>query len=82
VTSQPICHYVSPDGEGDWDADCTLIVARCGATCILDPDGKPLPADFDFVLAPDPRELTDCWGCLSKLSEPAAQRSARRLEPA
>jgi len=71
-----IIHYVTPEGEGDWDADYTPIEAVCGASCVLDPDGEPDPSDFDFVMAPDPRQLTDCWACLSKMSEPVEAREA------
>jgi hypothetical protein len=67
---EPICHYVRPEDEGDWDADYTRIRAVCGAECLLDSEGEPIPEDFDFVLAPDPRRLTDCWPCLEKLAEP------------
>ena len=74
--NEPICHYVAPEGEGDWDADWTPIVAVCGASCILDQEGEPMPADFDFVCAPDPHQLTDCWECLSKLTEPARKRES------
>ena len=67
--SDPICHYVRPEDEGDYDADYTRIRAVCGAECLLDPDGEPLPDDFDFVLAPDPKQLTDCMPCLEHLAE-------------
>jgi hypothetical protein len=70
MESENICHYVTPEGEGDWDADVTVIIAICGASCILDSEGWPTPADFDFVLAPDPLQLTDCWECLTKMAEP------------
>jgi hypothetical protein len=66
---EPICHYVRPEDEGDWDADYVRIRAVCGAECLLDPDGEPLPDDFDFVLAPDPKQLTDCMPCLEFLAE-------------
>ena len=67
--SDPICHYVRPEDEGDWDADYTRIRAVCGAECRLDPDGEPLPDDFDFVMAPDPKQLTDCMPCLEHLAK-------------
>lgn len=69
---EPICHCVREEDEGDWDADYTRIRAVCGAECLLDPEGEPIPADFDFVLAPDPKGYTDCWPCLEKLAEPLA----------
>jgi hypothetical protein len=74
--NEPTCHYVTPEGEGDWDADVTLIRAVCGNGCFLLEDGEPIPADFDFVLAPDPRQLTDCTACLVKLTEPVGAQES------
>jgi hypothetical protein len=73
---EPIIHLVRPEDEGDWDALYTRIRAVCGAECLLDPDGEPLPADFDFVHTPDPRQLCDCIPCLEQLTKPATKRRA------
>lgn len=73
---EPIIHLVRPEDEGDWDAPYTRIRAVCGAECLLDPEGEPLPEDFDFVHMPDPRHLCDCMPCLEQLTKPAAKRFA------
>jgi hypothetical protein len=64
-----IVHYVRPEDEGDYDAAYTRIKAVCGAECLLDPEGEIIPDDFDFVIAPDPRHITDCMPCLVKIAE-------------
>jgi hypothetical protein len=74
--TEAIIHYVRPEDEGDYDAPYTRIRAVCGAECLLDPEGEPIPADFDFVMAPDPRNLTDCMPCLVRLVEPVAKRTS------
>jgi len=78
---EPICHYVRPEDEGDWDADYTRIRALCGEECLLGPDGEVLPSDFDFVLAPDPGQLTDCMRCLKKRAEPAGMDEHVHVHP-
>lgn len=74
----PIIHYVRPKDEGDYDAPYTHITAVCGAECLLDPEGEPIPYDFDFVGAPDPRHLTDCMPCLVNLAAPITKRTTVR----
>lgn len=77
-----LCHYVALDGEGDYDADYTEIVALCGKRAVLDPDGQVIPEDFDFVGEPDPFDLCTCAPCLAKLTEaPAKTRTQERVTP-
>lgn len=80
-----VCHRVNPEDEGDMSATYTRVRALCGAECLIGPDGSPIPDDFDYVLSPDPLQLTDCGPCLDKLTRWSVGREsvgARAVEVA
>lgn len=80
-TNSSITHYV-PDGNMVENENEYLEVrALCGATCVIDPEGFTIPADFEFVVAPDPWNLTDCWPCLERWARlMKARKNVQKVE--
>lgn len=51
-----------------------VVVAWCGRTALMYPDGKLEPGDYDFVLPPFARHA-DCEACIAKGIERAQGRA-------
>lgn len=66
--NEPLCHCVREEDIDDLDSPYTKVRAVCGKEALLDPEGWPIPEDFDFVIAPDKNNLTDCWPCLEQMA--------------